>query len=414
MNKSDWYKIGAIALVLAFVFEGVAIGMLQNNGSNGDNGQQQPTGEEISGNAVANFTVLRYEPYIIVSGNGTAIDGVKKKLIDSGVATYAVPNEGNLVVSLASSKSVVSSAEEFESANATVLATAVISSQSKVVVQGDGITTTVEGTSFRFQMRPIFEEGSQFPASFSAIAQGGQLVSMGNFNILPAYVQGAIVQAELISGSAGQIFVEVLWSNRTAAKSVVKESGAAYRERSFIIVPANATQTQLAALQQAGKEYVTAIQQGVISVRNDFTDVNRSITDLQNAGIPATFPTSIALFENATAEENAVALVGKLKEAGIEAKITRSKTVRAALPDFIEKDGKRYSAKDGVVEFELASEAVNGTVFLAIDFEAQGSAVARILNVGQVAAQIAEDVAPDASGANGNETAVANATANAT
>ena len=159
MDKKDWYKLLAVGIVLIFVIEGIAIGILQDDTpSSGGSGTAT---ESLTGTVNTNVTIVRYEPYVIVGGgNQDEVENAKQRLIESGAATYAVPKDENLVVSLRSGKDAPTAAMEFEKANATVLATAMISTPSRLRVDAQDISTTVDGTSFNIQLRPIFDEGS--------------------------------------------------------------------------------------------------------------------------------------------------------------------------------------------------------------------------------------------------------------
>lgn len=403
MNKSDWYKLLAIAIVAAFVIEGVALGMMQNPQAGSGSGNGGTGGVDITGQASGNVTIVRYEPYIIVSagGNSSAVDVVKQKLIEDGVATYAVPSGQNIIVNLASSRSVVSAAAEFEKVNATITASLVISTPSNLKVVGaDGITTTAESSSFRMQARPVYEEGSVVPASFVAQVQSGQLVSMGSFTFLPVYVAGAIVQASVLSGGESEYYLEIPWESRVLSKGIAKEAGAIYRERSYVLMPQNVTQQQISAAQSAGSEYVTAVQPGIISVRNDFEDRLRASGDLQAAGILATFPPSVAYFENASGNGSALSLLSKLEAANVSAKLASSRSARVKLPAAFEFEGVKYSTSENEIVVEQVADVLNGTIWLALDFEAAGSRVARVISARQAVAQV---IVPAAAEGNGTD-----------
>lgn len=386
MKKNDWYKLFALGIVVVFALEGIAIGVLQNSG-NGGGGQQVQGAASLTGNVLANVTIVRYEPYVIVSGgNASAVEQAKQKLIDSGAATYAVPNGGSIVVSLRSGKEAVAAASEFEKANASVLATASVSTPARLKVEGTDMATTVDGTSFSMQMRPIFEEGAVAPATFVASVENGVIVQLGNFALLPEYQSGVVAQATLVEERQADSSVEVAWQNRSAAKPFAVSDGATYKEKSFIIVPQNASQQQLNAIGASGRDYVTGLQAGIISVRNGFADRLRAEGDLAAAGLAGAFPESIALFANQSGNESAVALAEKLNAEGIGAKVVSRKVSKAALPGMIESGGKKFRTGGLEVTFEQTADAANGTVHLSLEFQAEGSTISRMISVKQVAA----------------------------
>jgi len=382
MDKKDWYKLLAVGIVLIFVIEGIAIGILQDDTPSG--GGSGTATESLTGTVNTNVTIVRYEPYVIVGGgNQDEVENAKQRLIESGAATYAVPKDENLVVSLRSGKDAPTAAMEFEKANATVLATAMISTPSRLRVDAQDISTTVDGTSFNIQLRPIFDEGSVAAATFVAVVENGVLSQLGNFVILPSYVQGATAQAILVAEKEADFSVEVPWEDRSAAKPIAIAEGAAYKEKSYIIVQQNATSAQLSALSTAGKDYITGAQAGIVSVRNGYENRSRAEADLLAAGLEMEFPASLATFGNQS-ENRSLSLVEKLNASGISAKTVSRKTSTARLPDFVEKDGRKYRTNGIVATFEQTGEALNGSVLLSLDFQAEGSFVSRLVSVRQV------------------------------
>jgi hypothetical protein len=98
------------------------------------------------------------------------------------------------------------------------------------------------------------------------------------------------------------------------------------------------------------------------------------------------FPFSIALFSNQSGNESAVALAEKLNGNGIEAAVVSRKISKAALPDIIEYNGKKFRTGGMVVSFEQVAEAENNTVSLSLEFQSEGSTLSRLISVKQVAA----------------------------
>ncbi|MFA4982996.1 MAG: hypothetical protein WC588_02145 [Candidatus Micrarchaeia archaeon] len=386
MKKSDWYKIGAIVIVVAFVVEAFALGMMNSNGNDsGSSGAVAAT--ELSGTASANVTVARYEPYLIVDGEKSAIDAVKSMLVEKGDATYAIASGESVIVSLKSSKSVPSAAAEFEKANATAYATAIISMPSSVRVQGDGITTTVDsGSSFTMRIRPVFEEGETVPASFVANVQGGQMVSIGNFNFLPNVITGAFVNATLSGAPLPSYQVMVPWESRSAGKAAALAQNATYKERSFIIVPLETGSEKLQEILAQGKAFVTSAQPGtgIVSVRNDFTDISAANSTLSSLGVSAAFPPSVAAIAeggNGSAADKANGLLSLLEAANITASLVETNLLTVALPATFEWNGKQYAS--GGIELPLeqsgASNYTNGSeIGLVLDFEANGGRIVKI------------------------------------
>ncbi len=379
MDKYAWYKLLAIIVVGAFILQGFATGVLSGGGQQTQ--EQEQEGASFTGNAFANVTLVRYEPYLIVEGGGTEAEEVKQGLIDEGIATYAVPSQGKLVVSLKTSKSVVSAASEFEKANASAIATAVIRTPEDVRVQGEGIVTTAKGTSFNLQIRPILEQGSVHEASFLARVENGYVTGIGDFSIIPEFVENAVVFAGIVSEKKTGYSVEIAWQNRTAARQIVKEQGAEYQEKSYIAILENATLEQLNAAALQGQSYITGTRQGIISVKNDFSDIELAGGQLFALGLFPTFPPSIATFENQSTNETALSLNEKLGEQGISAEIASSSIVVVKLPETIEANGKEYYTGEEEFEVKAPSEMNATNVTLVLDFEAIGSQIVRIAEV---------------------------------
>lgn len=387
MDKQDWYKIFAIGLVAVFMIEGIAIGLMSgNNNGNAGRGQGQ-AGVTINGTATANVTIVRYEPYLIVVGKGAQADAAKQKLIDSGIATYAVPNEGGTIINLKKSSDAPDAALLFEGTNATVYVNAQVSLPATVRLEGEGLTTTVDGASFSMQMRPIYNEGEIVPASFSAQAQDGGIVAIGSFAFLPTYVQGVETVAELVSSSE-ESYLEVPWEARAVARQLVKnDNTAVYAEKSYVQIPSAATKAQLDAVMKSRLGYATGTQAGLISVRNDFTNQSMVEADLAGIGLASKFPASVMTFTDANeSSQKAMEVATSLYLAGYGSSVVVRNVADVRLPEFVEKGGRNYST--GALEFSFEQTgpvSVEG-VPMEIGFEAAGSRLVRLISARQLAA----------------------------
>jgi len=390
MQKTDWYKIGAIVIVLAFAFEGISSGMLRQGGNK--NGNRETPALDLSGRALANVTLARYEPYVIVEGNESAIAEVKEALLASGNATYAIKSGESTIVSLKSGKSVQSAAALFEGAGAEVTASATVTLPARIGIGGNGVTTTVPGgASFTMKIRPVYAEGEVVPASFDAIVKNGELVSVGNFQFVPLAISGARVNVILVGAPSYRRSIEVSWQDRARGKALAAESNASYKERSYVLVTSSAGADQISAL-LAEANYVTSAQpgSGVVSVRNDFSDVEMANATLSRLGFEPVFPPSTASFANSTGEEEAK-LYASMAEAGIEAMMAEKAAAAAKFPEEFVWGGITYLASNFELVLELpppiAANASNGTLApVVIDFEAAGKRVTRITSV-KVAAE---------------------------
>ncbi|MFA6328748.1 MAG: hypothetical protein WCY41_04850 [Candidatus Micrarchaeia archaeon] len=388
MDKKTMYiAIFAIGIVVLFILEPFAIGMLQNAGSKsastGASGGNSSMASFV-GSAVANITITRYEPYLVVTGNASAIEKVKDGLVSSGAATYAVWSGDSLVVSLKSSKGVPAAALEFEAVNASAVATAYLATSDKVKVSdGNGTTVVAEGTSISMQVNPIYEEGSTHEAQFAARVDAGQVTGMGSITILPTVVSGVQIEAEISSQPQATYSVLVGWGGRAAAKQLSAAANATYKERSFVYV-ANASKEALDAA-VSGKAYATGTQPGIISVQNDYTDSETIGRDLLAGGYTAVFPDSVASFAGNGSKDAAEALVASLASANVSATLSTDWTGKIRLPSVLSKDGKNYLGPEGGIELAIegtGAPAENVTAMnVSVDLEASGSRIVRITAV---------------------------------
>lgn len=386
MDKKAMYIAAfAVVIVVLFIIEPFAIGIIQTAGNSGGNagGNGNATGM-VLGTANANITFVRYEPYLIVSGNGSAIEEVKDRLISEGIATYAVWSGDSLVVSLKDSKGVPSAASEFELVNASSLATAYLTTADKVaVISNDGKKVEADGMGISMQVVPLYEEGSTHEASFQARVEGGELTGMGSVSILPLAVKGVPVEAILSSQPQETYSVIVAWKDRQLAKPLALANGATYKGRSFIYV-ANATKEQLDAA-VASLPYVTGTQPGIVSVQNDYTDSETVGLALFQQGLTAIFPESVATFANATGNASAVAFMQGLEAQNGSAQLAVDWTAKIRLPSVLESNGKRYFGPDEGIELLIEGTGEpreNVTAMnVSVDFEAAGSRIARVTAV---------------------------------
>jgi hypothetical protein len=379
MDKKTILAAAAIGLVLMFLLASVALGVLYSQG--GSNSQGGSGAGELQGTSFTNITINRYQPYLIVKGgNGSAVEAATAKLKSAGIVEYATTNSGGYIISLANGRDAPKAGLEYEKANASVLATAFIGMPQEITVQGDGITTKAEGTTFDTQLRPIYEEGSRHEAQILVALQGVKIVGLGSFAILPKTVYGAVAVMEIVSAPTAEYAVEVPWEGRAAAKKIALQKGAAYKEKSYIEIPTNASLDSVSA---AGKLlFATGAQAGIVSVRNDFADRGLAESQLMLLGLPCNFPPSVASFPNTTGNQSASALVEALFAAGINATLKEASTLTVKLPEYIEKDGQRYYAEGFEITFDTQGAlpgAANATV--SIDFAAEGSRVGRILGI---------------------------------
>ncbi|MCX8195336.1 MAG: hypothetical protein N3G22_04505 [Candidatus Micrarchaeota archaeon] len=384
MKKEDWYKLIVLVIVAVFVFQMISFSVLNQNKPAGGPSASSPK-ISVNGQGEANVTIVRYEPYVMVKGGEEGqVKNISKKLIDEGKATHAFQQDEWLVVGLKSGKDVPSAAQEFEKVNASVFASAALSTSSKIKVSGDGITTMIDGTSFTMRISPYFEEGEVVEAIFSASVVNGQIVQIENFLFLPVQVKGAVVKAQLTAEPKTEKIIEIGWKDRIAAKEKLASSKATYKPHSYIEIPQNASEQQLSTLRSKGASYITGIQPGIISVRNDFVDYERANADLGSVGLNGSFPPSIVLLENMTPEDISK-VAEELQKAGIKAELIEKKTAMAALPKEIEWGGKKFRTSEEEVSFEQMHETEGGSVFLSIDFLAQGSRLSKVLSAQQVA-----------------------------
>lgn len=379
MEKKTMITIFAVGIVAVFIIEMFAIGYL-GSGAQAASSQSGTGGTMIQGTATANITINRYGPYLIVQGgNQEAVESTVGMLKGKGLVAYTTKSADGLIVSLNKSRDAVAAAEEFEKANASVLATAYIGMQQEVEVAGDGVTTTAEGITFNTQIRPLYEEGSTQEAQMDIGVQDGKIVGLGSFSILPRVVMNASATAAFTAAPKSAYVVEVPWDSRVKAKGIAAAANATYKEKSYILI-SQSTPTQ--ALSSAGRlQFATGAQQGVISVQNGFTDIGTAVVSLGMLNISSpTFPPSLATFPNDAGNASAIELLAKLAEANITATISQTSKATVALPEIITKDGNNYRTGNAEFSMDGTGFAANATaVDLYVDFTAEGSRLTRVL-----------------------------------
>lgn len=382
MKKTDIYKIIAIVVVVAFVVEAIAMGVMGNNSN--ANGNKATPKIDIEGTTVANVTIVRYEPYLTVSGNRSGMDVAKQALIDRGDATYAILSGENMIVNLKNSKVVPSAAAEFEKLNATPYATAIIALPSNIRLQSEGIVTTVPADfSFNMRIRPVYDEGETVAASFSASIQKGQIISIGGFAFMPSMVNGARVNATVFDDPRQSHSINVPWESRNIAKEIAAMHNATYKEKSYIIIQKNASEEQLSKLLTDGKVFITNAQAGtgIVGIRNGFVDMAAANLTISATGLSPIFPPSTVNLDESSLEI-AEAIILAFGEKGINATLVEKNSFAVELKENFEWGGKTYQPGSILIPLEQAGET-NYTkgmrVELVLDFEAVGKRVSKII-----------------------------------
>ena len=380
MEKSDIYRIFAIGLAVIFVIEMVAIGVFNTRGSTsskqpGSGGQGSSL--NVTGNVASNLTIESYEPYLIVSGNGSAVREALQRMTESGEATYSLQSGSVLIVNLKDASSVLMATAELEGANATVLANAVLSMPGTIRVVGNGVEVDAQGTTFNWQIRPIYPVGSVVPATFVVRAINGQVDGIGSVALLPQFVGNATAEAAVESVQPDYSIIRVEWAGRAAALRLASESGAIYREKSYIGISQDASPQQ--AYAAGNYSYVTGVQKGIVSVNNDFTDEPRAASDL--AALQPVFPPSLAYFANDSGNQTA-ALFQKMLSDGINATMVRQTRLLLKLPENVEQGGTEYETGGSTLVIEVQGGAQNLTALnVSLDFTANGKSITSITAV---------------------------------
>jgi hypothetical protein len=245
-------------------------------------------------------------------------------------------------------------------------------------VVGDSITTSAEGISFETQLRPVYYEGSHHIATFAVAVQEGRIIGVGTPSFKQEEFIGVFADAEIVSGQGATYSVEVPWEKRAEGKVFAKAKNAAYTEKSFIEIPANTSQNLLTAIQQL--PFVTAVQPGVVSVKNSFVDSGIVTIQFMSVNITPTFPPSIARFSDAT-NQSALSLIADLEAANISSKLKTDRIVGARLPEYVEANGEKYNTAGMIVYFDGTSLPQNATtVNLTFGFAADGNLVTAIIS----------------------------------
>lgn len=384
MDKRALYlSIFAVGMVLLFLLEPFAMAMFNSRSTPKDSDTMgNSTAFNFIGTGYSNITVVRYEPYVIVNEPSEDSESIAKNLISLGIASYSFMKDNALVVSLKSSKSVPKVAEEFEKANYTVIATAhITTSQSVRVVNKEGKELIAEGNSAIMKIRPIYEEGLFYPASFPARVDGNKLTGIGAISPISSLISNVKTNASILEEPSVFYAVLIPWENRVAAKPLVKDSGASFKEQSFVRVN-GATKGEL-SFALAGEYYITEIQDGLISVNNDFADKEALNALLSEKGFSPEFPPSFAFFSNQTDKNAAESLIKRLAESNISSELQEKWVAQVYLPLEIEDSGTVYylSKKDSVVRIEgEGAPPSSGSLEIEVSFHAVGKKILRILS----------------------------------
>ncbi|MEM4554712.1 MAG: hypothetical protein QXT25_02580 [Candidatus Anstonellaceae archaeon] len=373
MKKETLYKLFAVGLVALFLIEMAAIGLL--TGGRGGEGEGSRNGNLSSafGAVEGNLTVLRYEPYLLVSGSQEQIEQAKKRLTEKKFATYSTKMNEFTVISLNRSRDVVAAAEEIEDLNLTVLATATLALPEMVKVRSESGVVDAKGSTFQMQLKPIYPEGAKISASLVARVERGQVVAIGSLIFLPQ-VLTAEVDGKIEKVKENFWIAEIPWESRNLAKQIAKQEEVAFKERSYLLVK-NASSEQLAQVRNF--EYVTAVQEDTISIRNDFADRQKAMADFYAINLEPIFPYSSAQFQRG---ENETGFEHALKQQNITFQLKKKTKAEILLPGKIRVGEEEYINTKSKIELEIEAEDAE-EIRLWLQFEAAGNRVQRIIQV---------------------------------
>ncbi|MEM4348198.1 MAG: hypothetical protein QXN37_01370 [Candidatus Anstonellaceae archaeon] len=370
MKKETIYKLFAIGLVALFIIEMAAIGILNSGRGSAQSSQQNGTIADAFGRVHDELTLLRYEPYLIVSGSQEQIEQAKKRLSEKNLSIYSTKMNEFTVIGLNQSNHVVEAAEEIEGLNLTVLATATLALPNTVKIESDAGIVHAKGSSFKIQLKPIYQEGSKISASLIAQVQNGQVVAVGSLIFLPTILSAEVIgKVEKIKDEF--LIAEIAWEDRIFAKQIAKQEGIAFKEKSYLMVK-NATPAQLAQIRNF--DYVTAVQEDIISVSNDFAGKERAISDFAAVNLEPIFPASEAYFKKG---ENSSKFEEILKQSNVSFRLKNQTKVQILLPSKINVDGEEYINPTQNIELEIEAEMEEFKVW--IEFEVSGNRIQRII-----------------------------------
>ncbi len=349
MDKSLLIKVIVVAVVLFFVVEMFAFGVLSNPNPTPSSGPQKVS--EYSGNVQLSGTVVSYRPTLLVRGEGRALREAIEPLVSSGFIIYfGSPSESNeTVLNLASNANVREVAKNLSERNLTVTASAVVSLPARFNLTTPEGEMEVEGTSFEISTQQFFSENETVELSMDVVAQNGRLLQINNLFVLQQRV--ALEATGTVSRVLGTTFVaQIPFAQRRIDRAMAREIFAQegyvieVREVSYLAFDSPLSQEQLSKITFP---YVTLARERSISLDPSFTNSSRLEGDFASIGLNVSAPYSTIRVSsnrtNASVENEGELVLSLARSVASESTLKPAQTVEITLPAIGYSEGKEIS-----------------------------------------------------------------------
>jgi len=391
MDKSLLIKLAVVGIILAFVIETFAFGVLGNPNANpgGNAGGNAQSGGNFQGNAIVNATVVSYKPNLIVQGEGAAVREAIRPLVASGAVIYTgEPDEQNrTLLNLASGVDIGEVFRNLSAANLTVYANAVIGLPAKFNITTPEGQIEVEGTTFELGTPDVWGGNETVQMSIYMTVKGGKILQLQN----PVFMQEKAefsAMGEVAEVRGAVYVVSIPFGQRRVDRKLASELfgrgnySFEIKEISYIAFEQPLTQEKLA---QLNFPYVTYSQPQSISIDPSFSNGTRLQEDFASAGLNVTVPSSyirVAGKGNASTEEEGVEVLAIAKRLASDATMQVAYKVEIALPESVEAGGKSYSGIPAKITSVLGGEPqVGDRVNVTISGWVSGSRLVKVDSV---------------------------------
>lgn len=291
-----WGVLGLIALFMLSTLAQYAGGAL----SSGPSPSSQTEGQQdYTANAVANMTLISWEPSLEVLNEDERLDDLITRLKEDGKINYDLKLSDRRVLRLSDSDDVFEVSQNLQTEGYILLANAVVRFSNVTVYKEDMSQTTVDAKSTSVtKISPSFQPGDELRVSFTVSVRNGQLFGYST----PLVQSTEIVDFSLVPKSSEVLStyheVQLSWANRmldiTPIKEALKdEAEVSLNSKSFILLNPPLTEQQASQLSLSKPDYITNIQLQRLGITPTYNDKDQIASDL--------LPYSVQpIFENPT------------------------------------------------------------------------------------------------------------------
>ncbi|MFA5108303.1 MAG: hypothetical protein WC492_02090 [Candidatus Micrarchaeia archaeon] len=272
LSKNDYIKYGTYVLILIFILSTAGIYL----GSFGSSSKTQTaTPDIISGRAVANATIISWEPSIEVSGDSKELASLVSQLKANGSVTHDIKLSNGRILMLNGSSSIVQISSQIERLGLKPYSDAVLFVGPITIIAEN--TTTFAGQNFRQKLVPIFEVGDTFEVSFSAQAANSIVYAASSLSIMQSPSFSVQLNAINSSLNSTALVISIPWSERNAnysqfINSLPSGAYANMTSRSFVTFSQVVSNEILQNISSSKPAYITSLQPSVISLNPKYSN----------------------------------------------------------------------------------------------------------------------------------------------